>query len=86
MLLLVTQVDNEAVYNICKNRLSVVQTSFTNLRWLIAQVVSSTTMSLVVPLMLYPLPLAMYAQLLPLHGESITQIKHTRQGPRQDIM
>jgi tubulin alpha len=42
----VIQVDNEAIYDICKNRLSVVQPSFTNLNRLIAQVVSSITASL----------------------------------------
>jgi tubulin alpha len=41
-----TQVDNEAIYDICKNRLSVAQPSFTNLNRLIAQVVSSITASL----------------------------------------
>lgn len=45
-LMTVIQVDNEAIYDICKNRLSVVQPSFTNLNRLIAQVVSSITASL----------------------------------------
>ena len=40
------QVDNEAIYDICKNRLNVSQPSFTNLNRLIAQVVSSITASL----------------------------------------
>jgi hypothetical protein len=40
------QVDNEAIYDICKNRLNVAQPSFTNLNRLIAQVVSSITASL----------------------------------------
>jgi hypothetical protein len=40
------QVDNEAIYDICKNRLGVAQPSFTNLNRLIAQVVSSITASL----------------------------------------
>jgi len=39
-------VDNEAIYDICKNKLSVSQPSFTNLNRLIAQVVSSVTASL----------------------------------------
>jgi tubulin alpha len=39
-------VDNEAIYDICKNRLNVAQPSFTNLNRLIAQVVSSITASL----------------------------------------
>lgn len=46
MLMHVSQVDNEAIYDICKNRLSVAQPSFTNLNRLIAQVVSSITASL----------------------------------------
>ena len=40
------QVDNEAIYDICKQRLGVAQPSFTNLNRLIAQVVSSITASL----------------------------------------
>ncbi|ETW83739.1 alpha 3 tubulin [Heterobasidion irregulare TC 32-1] len=39
-------VDNEAIYDICKKRLNVSQPSFTNLNRLIAQVVSSVTVSL----------------------------------------
>ncbi|KAI0346785.1 tubulin alpha [Trametopsis cervina] len=39
-------VDNEAIYDICKNRLGVSLPSFTNLNRLIAQVVSSVTASL----------------------------------------
>ncbi|KAI0700772.1 tubulin alpha [Cytidiella melzeri] len=39
-------VDNEAIYDICKNRLGVQQPSFINLNRLIAQVVSSVTASL----------------------------------------
>src|SRR6267142_2316791 len=46
MLMFATQVDNEAIYDICKNRLNVAQPSFTNLNRLIAQVVSSITASL----------------------------------------
>ena len=46
VLIVVTQVDNEAIYDICKNRLGVAQPSFTNLNRLIAQVVSSITASL----------------------------------------
>jgi len=46
MLMSVPQVDNEAIYDICKHRLSVAQPSFTNLNRLIAQVVSSITASL----------------------------------------
>lgn len=46
MLISVTQVDNEAIYDICKHRLNVAQPSFTNLNRLIAQVVSSITASL----------------------------------------
>ncbi len=45
-LMMATQVDNEAIYDICKNRLNVAQPSFTNLNRLIAQVVSSITASL----------------------------------------
>lgn len=45
-LIMVIQVDNEAIYDICKNRLNVAQPSFTNLNRLIAQVVSSITASL----------------------------------------
>jgi tubulin alpha len=40
------QVDNEAIYDICKKNLSVVSPSFSNLNRLIAQVVSSITASL----------------------------------------
>src|SRR5258708_26472959 len=40
------QVDNEAIYDICKNKLGVSQPSFPNLNRLIAQVVSSITASL----------------------------------------
>ncbi|KIP10686.1 hypothetical protein PHLGIDRAFT_125385 [Phlebiopsis gigantea 11061_1 CR5-6] len=39
-------VDNEAIYDICKQRLGVAQPSFNNLNRLIAQVVSSVTASL----------------------------------------
>ncbi|OCH92178.1 tubulin-domain-containing protein [Obba rivulosa] len=39
-------VDNEAIYDICKNKLNVSQPGFTNLNRLIAQVVSSITASL----------------------------------------
>jgi tubulin alpha len=45
-LIVAIQVDNEAIYDICKHRLSVSQPSFTNLNRLIAQVVSSITASL----------------------------------------
>jgi tubulin alpha len=45
-LLIVTQVDNEAIYDICKHKLGVSQPSFVNLNRLIAQVVSSITASL----------------------------------------
>jgi tubulin alpha len=45
-LMMTIQVDNEAIYDICKNRLNVAQPSFTNLNRLIAQVVSSITASL----------------------------------------
>ncbi|KAF8270906.1 Tubulin/FtsZ, GTPase domain-containing protein [Lactarius quietus] len=73
-------VDNEAIYDICKNRLNVVQPSFTNLNRLIAQVVSSITASLrfdgslnvdlnefqtnLVPFPRIHFPLATYAPLL----------------------
>jgi Tubulin len=40
------QVDNEAIYDICKKNLGVVSPSFSNLNRLIAQVVSSITASL----------------------------------------
>ena len=40
------QVDNEAIYDICKQRLGISSPSFTNLNRLIAQVVSSVTASL----------------------------------------
>lgn len=40
------QVDNEAIYDICKQRIGVSQPGFTNLNRLIAQVVSSVTASL----------------------------------------
>jgi hypothetical protein len=40
------QVDNEAIYDICKSKLGVVSPGFTNLNRLIAQVVSSVTASL----------------------------------------
>ena len=46
MLIAAIQVDNEAIYDICKSRLGVSQPSFTNLNRLIAQVVSSVTASL----------------------------------------
>jgi tubulin alpha len=46
VLMTTAQVDNEAIYDICKNRLGVAQPSFTNLNRLIAQVVSSITASL----------------------------------------
>lgn len=45
-LLVMTQVDNEAIYDICKKKLGVVSPSFSNLNRLIAQVVSSITASL----------------------------------------
>ncbi|KAH9972949.1 tubulin alpha-1B chain [Lactifluus volemus] len=73
-------VDNEAIYDICKNRLGVAQPSFTNLNRLIAQVVSSITASLrfdgslnvdlnefqtnLVPFPRIHFPLATYAPLL----------------------
>ncbi len=40
------QVDNEAIYDICKTKLGVVSPSFSNLNRLVAQVVSSITASL----------------------------------------
>jgi tubulin alpha len=40
------QVDNEAIFGICKKQLGISQPSFTNLNRLIAQVVSSVTVSL----------------------------------------
>jgi tubulin alpha len=40
------QVDNEAIFGICKKHLGISQPSFTNLNRLIAQVVSSITVSL----------------------------------------
>ncbi len=40
------QVDNEAIYDICKTKLVVASPGFTNLNRLIAQVVSSVTASL----------------------------------------
>ena len=40
------QVDNEAIYDICKKNLGIVSPSFLNLNRLIAQVVSSITASL----------------------------------------
>ena len=40
------QVDNEAIYDICKKNLGIASPSFTNLNRLIAQVVSSVTASL----------------------------------------
>ena len=43
---LIVQVDNEAIYDICKKRLNITSPSFTNLNRLIAQVVSSITASL----------------------------------------
>ena len=45
-LTLVPQVDNEAIFDICKQKLGVQQPSFLNLNRLIAQVVSSVTASL----------------------------------------
>ncbi|THH16435.1 hypothetical protein EW146_g4199 [Bondarzewia mesenterica] len=73
-------VDNEAIYDICKTKLSVSQPSFTNLNRLIAQVVSSVTASLrfdgslnvdlnefqtnLVPFPRIHFPLATYAPLL----------------------
>ena len=42
----VFQVDNEAIFGICKKQLGISQPSFTNLNRLIAQVVSSITVSL----------------------------------------
>ena len=43
---MVLQVDNEAIYDICKKNLGISSPSFTNLNRLIAQVVSSVTASL----------------------------------------
>ena len=40
------QVDNEAIYDICKKNLNIAQPGLTNLNRLIAQVVSSITASL----------------------------------------
>lgn len=40
------QVDNEAIYDICKKSLGISSPGFTNLNRLIAQVVSSVTASL----------------------------------------
>jgi hypothetical protein len=40
------QVDNEAIFGICKKYLGISQPSFTNLNRLVAQVVSSVTISL----------------------------------------
>ncbi|KAF9491342.1 tubulin alpha [Pleurotus eryngii] len=73
-------VDNEAIYDICKQKLDVVSPSFTNLNRLIAQVVSSVTASLrfdgslnvdlnefqtnLVPFPRIHFPLATYAPLL----------------------
>ena len=45
-LLFIVQVDNEAIYDICKKKLGVISPSFSNLNRLIAQVVSSITASL----------------------------------------
>ena len=75
------QVDNEAIYDICKKSLGVSQPSFSNLNRLIAQVVSSVTASLrfggslnvdlnefqtnLVPFPRIHFPLATYAPLLP---------------------
>jgi len=42
----VFQVDNEAIYDICKKKLGVASPSFSNLNRLISQVVSSVTASL----------------------------------------
>ena len=42
-LMIASQVDNEAIYDICKNRLNVAQPSFTNLNRLIVQVISFVT-------------------------------------------
>lgn len=42
----VDQVDNEAIYDICKKNLNITSPTFTNLNRLIAQVVSSITASL----------------------------------------
>ena len=43
---MIVQVDNEAIYEICKKKLNVPQPSYPNLNRLIAQVVSSVTASL----------------------------------------
>jgi tubulin alpha len=43
---LLFQVDNEAIFGICKKHLGISQPSFSNLNRLIAQVVSSITVSL----------------------------------------
>ena len=75
------QVDNEAIFDICKKSLNVSQPSFSNLNRLIAQVVSSVTASLrfggslnvdlnefqtnLVPFPRIHFPLATYAPLLP---------------------
>lgn len=40
------QVDNEAIYDICKKNLNIISPSFANLNRIIAQVVSSVTASL----------------------------------------
>ena len=46
LFLIFVQVDNEAIFDICKQKLGVAQPSFSNLNRLIAQVVSSVTASL----------------------------------------
>jgi len=46
MLIMAIQIENEAIYDICKNPLNVTQPNFTNLNRLIAHVFSSITTSL----------------------------------------
>ncbi len=42
-LMIASQIDNEAIYDICKNHFNVTQPSFTNLNRLIVQVISFVT-------------------------------------------